>query len=92
MSLPWWIHVLLSILCYCAIKYGLPYFKPEIFASQESTRFLSTAAPLGAIAFLLLAAKRLYDPTPPDTASSLLPANTPHYRGSHENCTRSEEK
>lgn len=74
MNLPWWMHVLLSIICYCGIKYGLPFFRPEIFASQESARFLSTAAPLCAIAFLLLAAKRLYDPTPTDTNSSRQPS------------------
>ncbi len=59
---PWWLSLLLAVIAYAALNYGL--------AGSP----LAKLAPLVAIGFLLLAAKQLYDgdpipePPPDDTA------------------------
>ena len=59
---PWWLSLLLAVIVYPALKYGL--------AGSP----LAKLAPLVTIGFLLLAAKQLYDgdplpePPPDDTA------------------------
>lgn len=55
---PWWFSVLLAILCYYSLKYGLPQL---IAADERLSDLLSLLAPISAIGFLLLAAKQLYD-------------------------------
>lgn len=58
MKWPWWFSVLLSILSYTGLKYGLPLIAGEEVLPEE---FLKMLAPLTAMGFLLLAAKQLYD-------------------------------
>jgi hypothetical protein len=61
MKWPWWISVLLSILSYCGLKYGLPLIAGEKALPED---FIKMLAPLTAMGFLLLAAKQLYDIPP----------------------------
>lgn len=49
---PWWLSLLLAVITYAGLKYGL--------AGSP----LAKLAPLVAIGFLLLAAKQLYDGDP----------------------------
>ena len=61
-GIPWWFHVLLAIVCYNGLKYGLPALSKTVVAVQPFLELLPTAAPLSAIVFLLIAAKELYEP------------------------------
>ncbi|WP_163337238.1 hypothetical protein [Desulfopila sp. IMCC35008] len=58
MRWSWWFSVLLSILSYTGLKYGLPLIAGEDVLPED---FLKMLAPLTAMGFLLLAAKQLYD-------------------------------
>jgi len=55
---PWWGSVLLAILAYCGLKYGVKELFPQ---EHRLTGLLQLFAPLAAMAFLLLAGKQLYD-------------------------------
>lgn len=55
---PWWGSVLLAVLSYCAMKYGMVRFLP---AEHRLIGLCQLLAPLAAMAFLLLAGKQLYD-------------------------------
>lgn len=62
---PWWVSVLLAILCYCTLKYLVPQLQP---ASPGLARLFQAApsfAPIVTIPLLLLAAKQLYDTDTP---------------------------
>lgn len=55
---PWWGSVLLAVLAYCGLKYGMVQLM-----GQESRliSLIRLIAPLAAMGFLLLAGKQLYD-------------------------------
>lgn len=55
---PWWLSVILAILCYYSLKYGLPQL---IAADDRLSGLFALLAPISAMGFLLLAAKQLYD-------------------------------
>ncbi|SHO51706.1 hypothetical protein [Desulfopila aestuarii] len=55
---PWWGSVLLAILAYCSLKYGVRELLPE---EHRLLGLLQLLAPLAAMALLLLAGKQLYD-------------------------------
>lgn len=55
---PWWGSVLLAILAYCGLKYGVGELLSE---EHRLTGLLQLFAPLAAMALLLLAGKQLYD-------------------------------
>lgn len=55
---PWYGTVLLAIIVYSAIKYGLPQM---IEVEESLEEFITLFAPLSAMGLLLLAAKQLYD-------------------------------
>ncbi len=57
---PWWGSVILAIGAYNGLKYGVPKL---MVISGSTAEFLGLLAPLCAMAFLLLAAKQLYDGT-----------------------------
>lgn len=63
MKWPWWLSILLAILSYNGLKYGLPLIAGEKVLPEA---FLKMLAPLTALGFLLLAAKQLYDIPPAD--------------------------
>ncbi len=58
---PWWAYILIAVTVYL----GLAYYVPTLHSDNESiTTFLQllpNMAPIGAIGFLLLGAKALYD-------------------------------
>lgn len=58
---------MLAIASYCLLKYLLPALQPENPALLKFTETAPIFAPLAAILFLLLAAKKLYDKDPADT-------------------------
>ena len=60
----WWICLLLAALTYTAAKYLLPGMLPATAAYASWRVLLPQLAPLLAIVWLLLAAKRLYDLPP----------------------------
>lgn len=55
---PWWGSVLLAIVAYCSLKYGVVHVLSE---EQHLTGLFQLFAPLAAMGFLLLAGKQLYD-------------------------------
>lgn len=55
---PWWASVLLAILAYCGLKYGMVRL---LTADHHLIGLCGLLAPLVAMAFLLLAGKQLYD-------------------------------
>ena len=55
---PWWGSVLLAILAYCSLKYGVIQLLP---AEKRIVALSQLLAPLSAMGFLLLAGKQLYD-------------------------------
>lgn len=55
---PWWGSVLLAILAYWGLKYGVRELLSE---EHRLTGLLQLFAPLAAMALLLLAGKQLYD-------------------------------
>lgn len=58
--IPWWLSVIMAIAGYLFLK----YLGPQLAISAGLTQlagFLPQTAPLVAIAFLLVAAKQLYD-------------------------------
>ena len=55
---PWWGSVLLAILAYCGLKYGVRELLPP---GHRLIGLFQLFAPLAAMAFLLLAGKQLYD-------------------------------
>lgn len=58
---PWWVSVLLAVVSYTGVKYGIP----ALFGSEAlPEEFLKLVAPITAIGFLLLSAKQLYDIPP----------------------------
>ncbi|MGW8195178.1 MAG: hypothetical protein ACWGOX_13035 [Desulforhopalus sp.] len=59
--MPWWMSVVMAAVSYCGLKYIVPALRLESPALQEFSKAAPTFAPLVAIAFLLLAAKKLYD-------------------------------
>ena len=70
--IPWWIYIITATLLYV----GLTYFAPTLQTENQWIKILLSVAPnlapIGAIAFLLLGAKALYDSpekkvNPPDS-------------------------
>jgi hypothetical protein len=61
LRLPWWGSILMAILVYCGLMYGVP----ELHLSNPTLQMLAQAAPsfapILAIPWLLLAGKQLYD-------------------------------
>lgn len=55
---PWWGSVLLAILAYYGLKFGVKELLPE---DHRLTGLFQLFAPLTAMALLLLAGKQLYD-------------------------------
>lgn len=64
---PWWLHILIAILCYWLLKYFLPSLVQGQSAAGRLLLLAPQLAPIVAIVFLLLAAFALYrsDETPP---------------------------
>lgn len=58
---PWWANIIVAIACYCTLKYLIPALHPKNPALLKFSEAAPAFAPLVAIPFLLLAAKRLYD-------------------------------
>jgi len=62
--IPWWMHVLIATVLYI----GLTYFVPTLHSDDPGIAtfldLLPNLAPIGAIGFLLLGAKALYDDVP----------------------------
>ncbi len=63
--LPWWLHLILAILSYCLLKYGVDQFDTSGSQSTPLSLMAEQAAPIVAIGFLLLAANALYKKDPP---------------------------
>lgn len=57
---PWWGSIVLAILAYCGLKYGMVELLPD---EHRLTGLFRLLAPLAAMGFLLLAGKQLYDGT-----------------------------
>jgi hypothetical protein len=55
---PWWVSIVLAVLAYCGLKYGLVELLPD---EHRLIGLLQLLAPLAAMGFLLLAGKQLYD-------------------------------
>lgn len=60
---PWWGSVLLAVISYSGLKYGLPRLVDH---SSPLIALVPMLAPLSAMGFLLLAGKQLYDTDPED--------------------------
>lgn len=58
---PWWGSIILAILGYTGLKYGVPKLITEDSALAPLVGLVPLLAPLLAIGFLLLAGKQLYD-------------------------------
>lgn len=58
---PWWVSVLLAILCYCTLKYLVPQLQPTSPGLAKLIQAAPSFAPIVTIPLLLLAAKQLYD-------------------------------
>ncbi len=63
--MPWWASILMAIVFYCALKYGIPRLYLTHPALQQLAQAAPTFAPILAIPWLLLAAKQLYDTDAP---------------------------
>jgi len=68
--LPWWSFILLAIVVYCSLKYGLAGFTPEHALLRQLIEAAPVFAPILTIPLLLYAAKRLYDDTDPEEKDS----------------------
>ncbi len=55
---PWWGSVILAIITYYGLKYGLATYLGD---TAPLVRFARLLAPILTVGFLLLAAKQLYD-------------------------------
>jgi len=64
--ITWWTSVIMAVVGYCTLKYLIPAFQPQNFILLKLSKAAPTLAPLVAIGFLLLAAKKLYDKNPAD--------------------------
>ena len=62
--LPWWGFILLAIVVYCSLKYGLGGFSPEHALLRQLVDAAPLFAPILTIPLLLYGAKRLYDADP----------------------------
>lgn len=62
--LPWWGFILLAIVVYCSLKYGLADFSPEHALLRQLVDAAPFFAPILTIPLLLYGAKRLYDSAP----------------------------
>jgi hypothetical protein len=61
---PWWAHVLIAAILYIGLTYFVPTLHSEDPRIATFLDILPNLAPIGAIGFLLLAAKALYDDVP----------------------------
>ena len=61
---PWWLSIILAAACYYSLKYLLPDLVPENSPMYPLSQAGPSVAPIITIIFLLLGAKRLYDPVP----------------------------
>jgi hypothetical protein len=59
--LPWWGSILVAIVVYCGLKYGIPRLQLVNPILQQLSQAAPSFAPILAIPWLLLAAKQLYD-------------------------------
>ena len=59
--LPWWGSILVAIVVYCGLKYGIPRLQVVNPILQQLSQAAPSFAPILAIPWLLLAAKQLYD-------------------------------
>jgi len=64
--LPWWGSILLAILVYCGLRYGVPELHPSNPTLQLLAQAAPSFAPILAIPWLLLAGKQLYDNDTPE--------------------------
>lgn len=55
---PWWGSILLAVVAYCGLKYGVGQLFP---GEHRLISIFQLLAPLAAMGFLLLAGKQLYD-------------------------------
>lgn len=67
---PWWLSVLLAVICYCTLKYLVPQLQPTSPALAKLFQAAPSFAPIVAIPLLLLAAKQLYDTDDPGEKNS----------------------
>ena len=67
--LPWWGYLLLAIVVYCSLKYGMAGFTPEHALLRQLVEAAPVFAPILTIPLLLYAAKRLYDTDPEEKDS-----------------------
>jgi hypothetical protein len=63
---PWWVSVLLAVICYCTLKYLIPQLQPTTPALAKLIQAAPSFAPIVTIPLLLLAAKQLYDTDKPE--------------------------
>ncbi len=62
--LPWWGYILLAMVVYCSLKYGLAGFSPKHALFRQLVEAAPLFAPILTIPLLLYGAKRLYDNDP----------------------------
>jgi hypothetical protein len=68
-KIPWWFHLLFAIFSYCTLGYLLPSLGAPENVVGKLFRMAPQAAPIVAVAFLLLAANALYKDDPPKDIS-----------------------
>lgn len=66
LRMPWWGSILLAIVVYCGLKYGVPELHLSHPALQQLAQAAPSFAPILAIPWLLLAGKQLYDSDMPE--------------------------
>lgn len=62
--IPWWLYLLIAILSYCSLSYLLPSLGTAETPLGKLLQMAPQAAPIVAVAFLLLAANALYKDDP----------------------------
>ena len=67
---PWWLSVLLAVICYCTLKYLVPQLQPTTPTLAKLIQAAPSFAPIVTIPLLLLAAKQLYDTEDPEEKDS----------------------
>ena len=67
---PWWAYILLAIVVYCSLKYGVARVTTEHALLRQLIEAAPVFAPILTIPLLLYAAKRLYDDTDPEEKDS----------------------
>lgn len=62
--IPWWLYLLFAIISYCSLYYLLPSLAIAGTPIGKLLQMAPQAAPIVAVAFLLLAANALYKDDP----------------------------